>query len=203
MRRAGPVTTAPSGSGDRNRTELARASKACGSYEGARCGTTLSAVRISIAMAARNATAFLDPLLESLARQTHLPYEIVAVDDGSTDATSERLAPFGPTAPFPVRVVRSDRSRGHVAAFLEAARLTEGDAVAFCDSDDVWLDDKLAKCATALARDSTVLVQHATRLVDAELRDLGGVWPQYGSTRTVPRLGLTGLAIDAPGMGMV
>jgi glycosyltransferase involved in cell wall biosynthesis len=159
-------------------------------------------VRISVAMAARDSARFLEPLLDSLARQTQLPHELVVYDDASSDATPAIVARFAASAPFPVRVERGDAHAGHVAGFFRAASLCDGDAVALCDADDVWLPDKLAVCARELTRSGALLALHSTRIVDRDLRDLGRTWPKIDATRTVPPLGRTGLDLISPGMAM-
>jgi glycosyltransferase involved in cell wall biosynthesis len=160
-------------------------------------------VRISVALAARDAAQFLDPLLVSLRHQTLLPHELVAYDDASTDSTPVLLERFAASAPFPVRVERGERHAGHVHGFFKAAASCTGDAVAFCDADDVWAPEKLATCAHELVRSEAVLALHATRIVDRDLSDLGRNWPAIGSTRVAAPLGLTGLELIAPGMAMV
>lgn len=160
-------------------------------------------MRISVALAVHDAERYLPELLASLATQTIPPHELVVYDDASSDTTPELLAEFRSQAPFPVRIERNDRHRGHVAGFLRAADLCEGDAIAFCDGDDVWLDRKLEVCARELASTSAALVLHTTELVDSELRPLSRRWPSIATTRTLPPLGLTALDQDAPGMAMV
>lgn len=160
-------------------------------------------MRISVALATHDAERYLPALLESLARQTRPPQELVVSDDASTDGTVELLEAFAATAPFPVRILRRDAWRGHVPTFMEAADACEGDAIAFCDADDVWLEGKLERCAAELEAAGATLVLHTTRVVDGELRDLGRCWPDVPETRTVPPLGLTGLESDAPGMAML
>lgn len=153
-------------------------------------------------MATHDAGRYLDDLLDSLARQTAPPHELVVVDDASTDDTVERLEAFAHRGPFPVHVVRGER-RGHVETFLDAARRCTGDAIAFCDHDDVWEERKLEVCGHELQASGAALVLHTTRVVDAELRDSGRCWPAIDATRTAPPLGLTGLDVHAPGMAMV
>jgi glycosyltransferase involved in cell wall biosynthesis len=160
-------------------------------------------VQISIAMTVRNNERYLQPLLDSLARQTRRPLELVAHDDASDDATPAILERFARAAPFEVRIERAPAPLGAPEGFLHAAAGCRGDAVAFCDSDDVWLDHKLETCHAALERSGAELALHATRVVDARLREIAPPWPAVGSTRVVPPLGLTGLAVDAPGMAMV
>jgi glycosyltransferase involved in cell wall biosynthesis len=160
-------------------------------------------MRISVAMTTRNAERYVTPLLASLTSQTRLPAELVVHDDASEDGTMQILEAFAGHAPFPVRIERAPRRLGHVAGFLRAAELCEGDAVAFCDHDDVWLDHKLELCGDALERSGAVLALHTLRVVDRELRDIAPPWPAIDSTRLLPPLGFTGLHLDAPGLAMV
>jgi glycosyltransferase involved in cell wall biosynthesis len=160
-------------------------------------------MRISIALAARNGERYLGELLDSLARQTTPPHELVVWDDASDDSTPELLERFAASAPFPVRVERGDERLGYVDAFLHAARGCSGDAVAFCDQDDIWTEHKIERAARELERADASLLLHATQLVDSDGRDLGRTWPAIERDAVVPPLGLTGLATDAPGMAMV
>jgi glycosyltransferase involved in cell wall biosynthesis len=161
----------------------------------------LHAVLISVAMATHDAERFIDPLLESLAQQSRPPHELVVCDDASEDGTLARLDAFSQRAPFDVHVHASAEWRGHVPSFLDAARRCTGDVVAFCDADDIWRPDKLEVCGEALERSGASLVMHTTAVVDEELRDLGIRWPAIEATELAPALRLTGLDIDAPGMG--
>lgn len=154
-------------------------------------------------MAVRNGERYLEALLDSLAGQKRPPHELVVSDDASEDTTPALLEAFAARAPFPVRVERADVHGGHVDAFVRAARRCDGDAIAFCDADDVWREDKLEVCARELERTGATLVLHTTRVVDEGLGDAGLSWPDVGTTRLVPPLGLTALDVHAPGMAMV
>jgi glycosyltransferase involved in cell wall biosynthesis len=77
--------------------------------------------------------------------QTHLPHEIIVIDDGSTDETPAILAQYGP----PVRVLRKE-NHGRSAARNAGLREVTGDAVIFLDSDDLLLPDCLERCAQTL-----------------------------------------------------
>ena len=160
-------------------------------------------MRISVALACRNGEHYVGPLLDSLARQTAPPHELVVHDDASDDSTPELVERFGASAPFPVRLERGGERVGATQAFVAAARRCAGDAIAFCDQDDVWLERKLEVCGRELERSGAALVMHSTRPVDAQLRDSGRIWPAIHRTRFVPELALTGLDVDAPGMAMV
>lgn len=156
-----------------------------------------------MAIAARNAEAYVTAALDGVARQTRKPDEVVFVDDASEDSTAHLAEEFARQAPYPVRIERLAERRGYIEACLHATRLCSADTIAFCDADDVWLDNKLDVCARELETSGATLVMHSTRVTDSALREVEWVWPAIEATRTVPSLALTGLDIDAPTMAMV
>jgi glycosyltransferase involved in cell wall biosynthesis len=78
--------------------------------------------------------------VESVFNQTFQDFEIIAIDDGSTDGTGDILKKFGPQ----VRLIRQD-NRGVSSARNRGARAARGKWVAFLDSDDRWHADKLER----------------------------------------------------------
>ena len=144
--------------------------------------------RISVALAAYNGARYLEPQLESLARQIRPPWEVVAFDDGSSDGTAALLARFADRAPFPVRLRRNRRRRGYRANFVQAAAACGGDLIAFCDQDDVWEPDKLARMAEPFADPEVQLAYHDATLIDATGRPVGRLSPSArGPSATGPR----------------
>jgi glycosyltransferase involved in cell wall biosynthesis len=125
-------------------------------------------------MATYNGERFIQTQLESLATQTVLPYELVVSDDASNDGTLSALEAFASNAPFPVRIYRNERRLGYADNFLKAASLTKGQWIAFCDQDDVWISQKLARVAAAInSHPGLVLVVHSASVVDQALRPSG------------------------------
>lgn len=141
---------------------------------------------IAVAMATFNGERFLPEQLASLAEQTRLPAEMVVVDDGSTDATVAILEGFASAVPFPVRLLVNEGSGGPGSAFVRALGACTADLVAFCDQDDLWHPDKLARCAAAFdARPGTSLVVHAGRVVDEALQPTPVCVPKIARTEAV------------------
>ena len=141
---------------------------------------------VSIAMATYNGARYLPAQLDSLARQTVLPTELVVCDDQSCDATRDLIEKFARTAPFPV-VLQENPQRLHFADnFLKAAGLCTSDYVAFCDQDDIWHPEKIARVTEAFETSDACLVAHNASVVDAD----GGVIGELSHTKR--RATLTG-----------
>ncbi len=104
---------------------------------------------VSVVMAAKNYARFLPAAVESVLAQTFADWELLVVDDGSTDHTPDAVAPF--LADPRVRYVRSDRL-GQPRAKNLGAGLSRGEVVAYLDADDAWKPTKLEK-QLALLRD--------------------------------------------------
>ena len=128
---------------------------------------------ISIALATYNGERFLREQLESLAKQSRLPDELVVADDGSTDRTLQIIGDFAASAPFKTIVLPKEEHLGYRANFMRCARHCTGDLIAFCDQDDVWDTEKL-DVVERLIEPSACLLQHGFRAIDADGRLLPG-----------------------------
>jgi glycosyltransferase involved in cell wall biosynthesis len=120
-------------------------------------------------MATFNGEWFLQEQLDSLARQTLLPFELIACDDGSADGTVEILRRFATSAPFPVRIYENETRLGPGFNFLSALGRCAGDLVAFCDQDDVWEESKLRVCAEVMRDPTVALVSHSAAVFSSQL----------------------------------
>ena len=97
-------------------------------------------MRISVIIPAYNAASTLAECLDSVVRQTVRPFEVILVDDGSTDNTRRVAAKF--EANLVLRIV-SQANSGLGKARNAGMAAATGDAYAFLDADDVWLPGKL------------------------------------------------------------
>lgn len=101
---------------------------------------------VSIVMPCFNAAPHLARSVGSVLAQTRADWELVAVDDGSTDATWDALNDLGDDR---IRALRQANS-GVSAARNKGLEAASGDYVAFLDSDDTWAEDFLEEMLTAL-----------------------------------------------------
>ncbi len=91
--------------------------------------------QVSVIIPAHNAAAFLHETLQSVHDQTFVDWEVVAVDDGSSDATWSILQEAGPR----VRALRNASPAGPAAARNRALAHARGELVTFLDADDLLL----------------------------------------------------------------
>ena len=89
-----------------------------------------------------NDRATIDRAVKSLARQTHPDWELLAVNDGSTDGCYERLAEWG-REDGRIRVYHAEENRGPAAARSQAIRNATGRLITYLDSDDEYYPDFL------------------------------------------------------------
>jgi glycosyltransferase involved in cell wall biosynthesis len=133
--------------------------------------------KFSVAMCTYNGAQFVAEQLNSIAAQTRLPDELIVCDDGSTDATVERIREFAHNAPFPTRLVQNEKNLGSTKNFERAIALCEGDLIALADQDDFWFPEKLRRLEQALADENIGLAFTDGEVVDERLNPLGQrVW---------------------------
>ncbi|HEX6207479.1 MAG TPA: glycosyltransferase family 2 protein, partial [Actinomycetota bacterium] len=104
---------------------------------------------ISAIVPTHNRAGLLTTTLRTVLWQRDVSLEVVVVDDGSSDATADLVEGLGDPR---VRLVRHDAPRGVSTARNRGASEARGDWLAFCDDDDLWAPDKLAR-QLAAARD--------------------------------------------------
>jgi glycosyltransferase involved in cell wall biosynthesis len=98
-------------------------------------------MRVSVIIPTYNRAAWVTEAVASVLAQTYRDFELVVVDDGSTDDTLAALALFGNEA----KILRREKRQGVSAARNFGVAAATGDWLAFLDSDDLWLPTKLAR----------------------------------------------------------
>ena len=94
---------------------------------------------VSIILPTYNCAAFLSHSIGTILSQTYNSYEIIVIDDGSTDNTKEVLYPFMQR----IKYIRLEQNKGLPTARNIGVRSAQGKYIAFIDADDLWLPEKL------------------------------------------------------------
>jgi hypothetical protein len=102
---------------------------------------------VTVVVTTYNQERFIAAAIQSVLAQTYRDYELVVVDDGSTDDTPHRVAAFGDDIVF----IRQN-NQGVAASRNTGIRHARGTLLAFLDGDDLWQREKLAHHVTAASR---------------------------------------------------
>ncbi len=121
-------------------------------------------------MATRDGSRFLEQALDSVWRQTYKNYEVIAVDDASSDGTRALLKSYGAK----VRLLANTKNIGLAASLNRGIKSSRGEFIARLDDDDLWADRrKLKEQVLLMRRQPQVGVCGAQNIViDAAGREL-------------------------------
>jgi len=129
--------------------------------------------RVSVIIPTYNYARFIEQAIESVLVQSYRDFEIIVVDDGSTDNTEEVVAKFDNR----VHYIRQ-ANRGPNAARNTGIRAARGEFIAFLDADDLWLPEKLAlQIELAAARPEAGLIYGGILLFDSATQAVIGYAP--------------------------
>jgi len=109
--------------------------------------------KVSVVVPTYNASLYIVEALESILSQTFKDFEIIVVDDGSTDNTREILKKYNGKINCYFQ-----KNQGAVRARNSAFELSRGEFIAFLDQDDIWLADNLRKKVLFLDKNPNVPV---------------------------------------------
>jgi glycosyltransferase involved in cell wall biosynthesis len=153
----------------------------------------MSSADVAVVIAAYNHARFLPAAIDSALGQTHVPAEIVVVDDGSTDATAEAAAPYASK----VRYLKQENAGARAArnAGLDATR---SEWVAFLDADDWWDRDALRRLLASFDGE-TGIAAPAYQPVDVNGEPNGPLWTKRTPGRFMTTEGLLTRDADVPG----
>jgi glycosyltransferase involved in cell wall biosynthesis len=142
----------------------------------------MSAPKVSVVIPTYNCDRYLAEAIDSVLSQSYAEYEVIVVDDGSTDRTAEILQSYGDR----IRHLRQS-NQGVAIARNQGIQLAQGEWVAFLDADDFFLPDKLAaQMAIASACPDLGIIHSGWHRVDPQGQILVAVTPW----QQIPRLDL-------------
>lgn len=97
--------------------------------------------KITVIMPVLNGEKYIGLAIESILAQTFNDYELIVVDDGSTDSTCERLKAFAPR--MNLKVIYHSVTMGIPRSINDGLREAAGEFIAFLDHDDEWFPEFL------------------------------------------------------------
>ncbi len=111
--------------------------------------------KVTVVIPVYNGERFLGESIASVLAQSFHDYEILCVDDGSTDGSATLLKQYGER----IRVVRQENA-GQSAARNAGVKLARGQYIAFLDQDDLWYPSKIKSQVAILESEPDVVLVH-------------------------------------------
>jgi len=138
--------------------------------------------RVSIVVPAYNCGAFVSETIDSALSQTYKDFEIIVVDDGSADNTSEVVQGYGNKIKYVYQ-----KNSGMGAARNRGVSLSQGEHLAFLDHDDLFYPTKLEKQAALLEHNPKLgMVYCGAHIIDSEGRRTGRCFAMPGNQGKTP-----------------
>ncbi len=97
---------------------------------------------VSIIMPSWNTEHFIAASISSVINQTYPNWELIIVDDCSTDKTDDVVSSFSDSR---IKYIKNEKNMGAALTRNRAMREAQGEWIAFLDSDDLWMPEKLEK----------------------------------------------------------
>jgi glycosyltransferase involved in cell wall biosynthesis len=114
---------------------------------------------ISVIMPVLNGERYIAEAIDSICRQTYSDYELLVIDDGSSDRTPEIVS--GYAARMDLKYLPHEKNQGITRSVNDGLRRASGKFIAFLDHDDLWLPDFLQTQVTYLSEHPEVGLVHA------------------------------------------
>lgn len=125
---------------------------------------------VSIIMPSYNTAGFIRESIDSVLSQTYTNWELIIVDDCSTDNTDEVVAEYSDER---IRYLKNEKNSGAAVSRNYALREARGKWIAFLDSDDLWSSDKLEKQIDFMEKNGYSFSYTEYSLIDENSAPLG------------------------------
>lgn len=118
--------------------------------------------KLSVIIPVYNVEEYLEKCIESVLKQAYSPFEVILVDDGSSDKSSSICDQYG-RADKRIKVIHQS-NQGHTIARQNGFRASDGDYIIFIDSDDWIKDEMFALMMDKVLKEKADIVQCGLRL---------------------------------------
>jgi len=142
--------------------------------------------KATVVMPCYNSARFISASVSSILLQSFVDFELIIVDDGSTDDSALIIKRLAATDPRIVLVMH-DRNYGASCSRNDGLRIAKGEFVGFCDADDLWVPSKLEhQVASLLNNESFDIAYCDSDIIDASGRPVGQLFSQRFPLPRVP-----------------
>ncbi|MBR6631844.1 MAG: glycosyltransferase family 2 protein [Alistipes sp.] len=128
--------------------------------------------QVSIITPTYNCARFIEETIKSVQAQTFTDWEMIISDDCSTDNTKEVIAPYL-ASDSRIKYICNDKNSGAAITRNNALRIASGRWIAFLDSDDLWLPEKLEKQISFMETNDYAFTYHEYSEISEDGEDLG------------------------------
>lgn len=130
--------------------------------------------QVSVVMPNYNGSRYISEAIKSVMNQTYTNWELIIVDDCSTDNSLSIIKPF--LADSRIKLLTLDKNQKIANARNKAIELAKGEYIAFLDSDDIWTPHKLEKQLSYFENEGDIAVVYSFySQIDEKSNDLGKV----------------------------
>lgn len=127
---------------------------------------------VSIITPCYNAALFIERTIESVLSQSYVNWEIIIVDDCSTDESQEIIREYA-EKDTRIKLIINQKNMGTAKSRNKAIEVAKGDYIAFLDNDDIWLPQKLEKQIAIMQKEDIFMSYTAYDLIDKKDRCIG------------------------------
>jgi glycosyltransferase involved in cell wall biosynthesis len=138
-------------------------------------GTTVAPPLVTVAMPVYNAGSHLRLAVASIVQQTFTNWELLVMDDGSSDGALEQMAKQ--LADPRIKILRDGRNTGIAVRLNQAIDLARGQYFARMDADDISFPDRFARQVAALQSDDTLNLVATRAITVDECNRVSGSFP--------------------------
>lgn len=124
---------------------------------------------VSIIMPSWNTARFIKKSIDSVRNQTYTNWELLIVDDCSTDDTDKIVAAYTDVR---IKYFKNEKNYGAALTRNRALREAKGEWIAFLDSDDLWVSEKLERQIEFMKKNNYVFSYHEYVKIDEESKPL-------------------------------
>lgn len=151
---------------------------------------------VSVIISNYNYEQYLSKAIESVLNQTYHNFEIIVVDDGSTDNSVQIIREYKKKYPDIIKVIEQKNS-GQAVAFNRAFEITSGEIIAFLDADDYWYPHKLETIIKyhqeypAVQHNLSINNEEKITILEDKVQKQKNAWEKYAYAGPIPTSGLS------------